>query len=631
MQWNDLIGAHVGPYRILEEIGRGGSGRVYKAVQEPRDRVVAMKVIVNDAEDALGFVKRFEREVELVARLNHPNIVAVYDSGQHQDLIYLVMRFVDGGTLRQRMGRPLPVGVTCGAMIAMCQALQHAHDAKIIHRDVKPSNMLVALDENGRLLLTDFGIAKLQGIRGMTKSGTTIGTPEYMAPEQAEGREVDRRADIYSLGCVLYEALTGQPPFVGTNAVSVLYQQVHSRPDYVRGLNPTIPRGLAWVVERALAKRPQERFDSAESLAFALMPFARDAGVSLAGIPTYQAVVVGGPTRIPVDGKPPRQAHVLNVVPSANVDAHDVHVISEAPTAPPRTVPSTTVVPSGLGSEGLDALFPEADAGETRAGRDVADTWTDVGARGSAAPPVITGGHSAPGPRVTLPLPAIRRLRTTARTLIDASVPEGRRHAPIGAVRDVRREQLRPAVSPRASSRRWLMAPVAAVGLVVVAAMVWMLAMAMGGGLSGHGSSSTLVHTATATQTQAPTATRGPQATATLTPQQTLDLEAKAAFRSITFATFTDSKCSSANNRTTFSANQSIYVNLCIAPSAGSGLLSIVLRQNGSAVRVVTRNAQVNPDFTWYSYYTYNVAPGSYDVLITFNGGTAADVNITVG
>ncbi|MFI5272880.1 MAG: serine/threonine-protein kinase, partial [Ktedonobacterales bacterium] len=218
MGWSDLIGSTLGSddeYEIVAELGRGGSAHVYRAHDRVADRDVAIKVIPNDAEDRAGFVRRFEREAQAVEQLHHPNIVEVFGRGETDELVFLVMQCVTGGTLRQRLGRPLPIAEAAGAIIQMAHALHHAHQHRIIHRDVKPSNMLVDAANPRQLLLTDFGIAKLQGMRGLTQSGTTIGTPEYMSPEQAEGREVDPRADIYALGCVLYEALTGHPPFVG--------------------------------------------------------------------------------------------------------------------------------------------------------------------------------------------------------------------------------------------------------------------------------------------------------------------------------------------------------------------------------------------------------------------------------
>ena len=155
----------------------------------------------------------------------------------------------------------------------MARALHHAHQHGIIHRDVKPSNMLFAKENPFHLLLADFGIAKIQGMRGMTKSGIAIGTPEYMSPEQAEGKESDPRSDIYSLGIVLYEMLAGRPPFKGQSPVAIMYQHVHVRPAYIRGYNPQVPVELCQIVETALRKHPDERFPTAEHMERALEPF----------------------------------------------------------------------------------------------------------------------------------------------------------------------------------------------------------------------------------------------------------------------------------------------------------------------------------------------------------------------
>jgi eukaryotic-like serine/threonine-protein kinase len=242
MEWNHLIGHMLGGdgrYEILAELGRGASSHIYRARDRIGERDVAIKVLPKDGEDRQDFVRRFEREAQAVAQLHHPNIVAVYGKGETEEVVYLVLQCVSGGTLRARLGKPLAIPEAAGAIIQMAHALHYAHQHGVIHRDVKPSNILVDGAKPRRLLLTDFGIAKLQGMRGLTKSGMTIGTPEYMAPEQAAGSEVDHRADVYALGCVLYEALCGRPPFVGATPVSVLYQQVHVRPPCLRAFNIT--------------------------------------------------------------------------------------------------------------------------------------------------------------------------------------------------------------------------------------------------------------------------------------------------------------------------------------------------------------------------------------------------------
>lgn len=400
MNWNDLIGRQLGQYTIVEEIGRGGSSRVYRAQDTQRSQEVALKVIPNDAEDRVGFVRRFEREVRAVAQLSHPNIVRVFDRGETEDIVYLAMQLVGGGTLRQRLGRPLPPSEAIPAIIQMAQALHHAHLRGIVHRDVKPSNMLVEPGDTHHLLLTDFGIAKVRGSRGITKTGTTIGTPEYMAPEQAEGKEIDQRADVYALGCVLYEALSGRPPFVGSTPVSVLYQQVHSHPAYIRGFNPDVPRELAHAVELALAKRPEDRFPTAESFALALNPF-----VSEALVPPAHSAARGLPVSRPLshpDAEPIRPITSRPLQAPSGAPIPQQQVPTEAPLQP-----IAGAGPAGLGQEGLDALFPEG-------GQDgPAPGWLPPAqrpARGaSTPPPPIPPQHLPGGPiKPTIPLPAFR-------------------------------------------------------------------------------------------------------------------------------------------------------------------------------------------------------------------------------
>jgi serine/threonine protein kinase len=388
MNWNDLIGRPLGRYLILDEIGRGGSSRVYRARDTAVERDVAIKVIPNDAEDRVGFVRRFEREVQAVAQLNHPNIVSVFDRGETDDLVFLIMECVLGGTLKLRMGRPLPTAEAATAIVQMAWALHHAHQRGIVHRDVKPSNMLVDTSNAHHLLLTDFGIAKLQGARGLTKSGTTIGTPEYMAPEQAEGKEIDPRADVYALGCVLYEALSGRPPFVGSTPVSVLYQQVHSRPAYIRGFNPDVPRELARVVEQALAKRPEERFGTAEILAEALLPFTD----GLLEVPAQLTPVPPSAPRPP--STPAFDTGTAGpLAPPVRPAAGElwIHGPLPRPASPPQHP-----TPGGLGQEGLDALFP-----------------------GDGTIPPLSPGYESPNlPFGAVPPPAVR-----APTPADGSAP----------------------------------------------------------------------------------------------------------------------------------------------------------------------------------------------------------------
>ncbi|HEX8727003.1 MAG TPA: protein kinase [Ktedonobacterales bacterium] len=275
MRWSDLIGMRVDQYQVIEEIGRGGAARVFRALDDTQPQQVAFKVLPIETDDRQSFMQRFKREAEVIQQLSHPNIVPVYGAGETDEFVYLALRLLEGGTLRQRIASErLTTQDVCQYMIQIALALSHAHRLGIIHRDVKPSNMLLDAAQPGKILLTDFGTAKIQNAAGLTKTGATVGTPEYMSPEQAEGREVDQRSDIYSMGCALYEALAGRPPFMGNTSLSVLYQQVHAQPTYIRSYNSEAPRELWTVLRKCLAKRPEERYGSAEHLAEALQPFA---------------------------------------------------------------------------------------------------------------------------------------------------------------------------------------------------------------------------------------------------------------------------------------------------------------------------------------------------------------------
>ncbi|MEO7002497.1 MAG: protein kinase, partial [Ktedonobacterales bacterium] len=408
MLWNDLIGQRLGHYEIQEELGRGGSSRVYRATfaaDQPGDQdgpmgqaEVAIKVMPNDAEDRVGFVQRFAREVEAVRKLNHPNIVQVFDAGETPEIVYLVMQCVKGGTLRQRLGHPLPASEAANYIMQMAQALHHAHRLGIIHRDVKPSNMLVDGADAHHLLLTDFGTAKIQGARGLTKTGTTIGTPEYMAPEQAEGHEIDQRADIYALGCVLYEELAGRPPFVGAAPVSVLYQHVHSRPSYIRGYNSSVPRELARILEICLAKRPEDRYGTAELLADALAPFT-DGSAQLTpapwapGTPSQPSRLshpsyypmpspspgrtdatpvwpdLGEAWRTPTGDNQPALSSLSSAEPSTEPSAEPSTEPSAEPSAEPSTEPSTEPMPLVLPVSSVDPAPANLPASAQQRGR----------------------------------------------------------------------------------------------------------------------------------------------------------------------------------------------------------------------------------------------------------------------
>ncbi len=289
MENDSLTGKKLGAYRIQDKLGEGGMAEVYKAYDPRLLRDVAIKVILPQILEQAGFRKRFEQEIRLSAQLEHHNIVRVYDVGQSGNLTYLVMQYVGGGTLRNQLqgGRPLQPRKAAQYTLQMARALHYAHMHGIIHRDVKPQNMLVSASDPNELLLSDFGIAKvfdpsreetiapltsggLVNSQGLTNVGQMVGTAEYMAPEQINMQPVDARTDVYSLGVVLFQMLTGQVPFHSSSALGLLYQHIHTVPLSVRELNPTVPEMLSRITAKALAKAPEARFQSAEEMAQAL-------------------------------------------------------------------------------------------------------------------------------------------------------------------------------------------------------------------------------------------------------------------------------------------------------------------------------------------------------------------------
>jgi WD40 repeat protein len=265
-------------YTLLRELGRGGMGVVYEAVHGVMGRRVAVKLLHPEFLRHPAAVARFRQEVRAASRLSHPNLVTAFDAGRAGDRHFLAMELVEGESLADLLGRrgPLPVAEACALVRQAALGLEHAHRGGLVHRDVKPHNLMVAAGATVKVL--DFGLAALVSERpaegGATGPNAVLGTPDYMAPEQAEdARAADARADVYSLGCTLFHLLTGQAPFAGqTVLLKLLAHRREERPS-ARALRPEVPAGLDAVLRRALARRPQERFGSAAALAEALAPF----------------------------------------------------------------------------------------------------------------------------------------------------------------------------------------------------------------------------------------------------------------------------------------------------------------------------------------------------------------------
>jgi serine/threonine protein kinase len=276
----DLTGTRVGSYEIVERLGGGGMAVVYRAVQQPLGREVALKALSPELFQDDGFVKRFEAEAKTLAKLDHPNILPIYDFELGEGLAYLTMPLIRGGTLRDILNRgPLDALSAWRYLREIGDGLQHAHDAGIVHRDLKPTNVLIHSD--GRAMLADFGLARGAGQpTHLTTVGLAIGTPGYMAPEQVMGHDVDRRADIYAMGVLTFEMLTGRLPFIGANRMEVAYATVNSPIPSAAKLNAVLPDELDVLLAKVLAKDPAQRPQSVKDLLaqMAKLPQRRAAG-----------------------------------------------------------------------------------------------------------------------------------------------------------------------------------------------------------------------------------------------------------------------------------------------------------------------------------------------------------------
>jgi len=281
----NLIGLSLGRYHILEQLGEGGMATVYKAFDTRLEREVAVKIIRKDVFSPVVLervLKRFEREAKSLARLSHPNIVKVLDYGDYEGSPYLVLEYLPGGTLKGRLGKPLPWTEATRLLLPIARALEYAHQQGVIHRDVKPSNILITT--SGEPMLTDFGIAKLlEADEGqtLTATGVGIGTPEYMSPEQGMGREIDARADVYSLGIVFYELVTGHKPYVADTPMAVVLKHVTDPLPRPQRFVPDLPDAVEKVLLKALAKEPQNRYPTMEAFAGGMERLAAEAGKGL--------------------------------------------------------------------------------------------------------------------------------------------------------------------------------------------------------------------------------------------------------------------------------------------------------------------------------------------------------------
>ncbi len=307
-------GTILGQYVLRERLGRGATSIVYHAHHPSLDRDVAIKVLAADLVEVPGFLERFRREARSVSRLRHPNIVTVFDFGTQDGITYMVSELLPGGTLASRLGRPLALDQARTVLAAIAAALDYAHASGLIHRDVKPSNILFTRDHVP--VLSDFGIARmLENTEPYTVPGTVIGTPEYLSPEQAAGREVGSATDLYSLGIVLYEMLAGRAPFRNDSPMATVLAHAETPAPPARSFNPELPVEFEAVLDRALAKRPEQRYQHGSDLVDAFDGALRT-----------------------VDGPPTPRPGVLGEIVGPAADAGDTETTVEAwpePVTPP--------------------------------------------------------------------------------------------------------------------------------------------------------------------------------------------------------------------------------------------------------------------------------------------------------
>jgi eukaryotic-like serine/threonine-protein kinase len=261
--------SHLGRYEIVGELGQGAMGVVYKATDPLIDRLVAIKTITLSLaqEEREEYEARFYQEAKAAGRLSHPNIVTIFDVGRSGDIAYIAMEFLQGRELRDILNddKLLPVDQVIDIVAQIALGLAYAHEHGIIHRDIKPSNIMVLRDGNAKI--TDFGIARMASAAVRTQTGMVLGSPKYMSPEQVMGKLTDQRSDIFSLGVMLYEMLTGKPPFLGENVNAIMYQTLNAIPQPPSALNTAVPDMLNFIVAKALAKDVEHRYQNARDLA----------------------------------------------------------------------------------------------------------------------------------------------------------------------------------------------------------------------------------------------------------------------------------------------------------------------------------------------------------------------------
>jgi eukaryotic-like serine/threonine-protein kinase len=379
---------HLGKYELLERLGYGGIAEVWKAQDTRLQRFVAIKILKPDLREDPTFTKRFQSEAELIARLHHPNIVQIHDfqtltpneGSTETPLAYMVMDYIEGRTLADYIqetssrGNMPSAAEIVSLFTSISLAIDYAHQKGMIHRDIKPANILLdshntASNAMGEPILTDFGVAKLMSTSTSTLSAMQMGTPLYISPEQAQGYPGNERSDLYSLGVILYEIVTGVPPFRGETAVEVLSQHVNSQPTDPVLINPAVPPTLTLVIMRILAKEPEERFSSASALTAAIAEALKQPIPEVLGTPTYPLDAEDMPTHIaarpvfPASSNPSRSDVATHAISGGSSSTPNFTPMLLYPT------PAGQVRPAQMGNVGAPLAPPPFIATPTRQAR----------------------------------------------------------------------------------------------------------------------------------------------------------------------------------------------------------------------------------------------------------------------
>ncbi|MGH8662616.1 MAG: serine/threonine-protein kinase [Burkholderiales bacterium] len=330
----------LGRYELLAELGKGAMGVVYRANDPLLDRLVAIKTVSMslDPQEMAEYETRFYQEAKAAGSLNHPNIVTIYDVGKSGNLAYMAMEFLQGEELRSLLAgdQPLPVARAVDISAQVAEGLAYAHQHGVVHRDVKPANIMLSV--NGRAKITDFGIARMRSAEVKTQTGIVLGSPRYMSPEQVAGKRAEPRSDIFSLGVILYEMLTGRPPFTGEDVTSVMFQIMNLVPPPPSSINARVPEVLDFIVAKAIAKAVEDRYAGAEEFAQDLREVAKQIDTT---------VHVLSATRPPVPPKLDRDA--------AQALAQSLPVTRRADAIEVSTLGSTSLPALGL-SRAFDSL-----------------------------------------------------------------------------------------------------------------------------------------------------------------------------------------------------------------------------------------------------------------------------------